>query len=107
MIIILLQQLDKVVEALSPPERVGTLTTLRTIFNNIIRHPNEDKYRQIKLSGKTFSTKVWQYCGSQELMKITGWVVEGDHITLKDDSQVQVVLAIINKLQVSLQYDND
>ena len=102
------QQLDKVVEALSPPEQVGTLSTLRTIFNNIILHPNEDKYRQIKLTGKTFSTKVWQYSGSQELMKMTGWKVESDHIILKDDSQIQVVLAMIfHKLQVSLQYDND
>ena len=104
LLILLLQQLDKVVEALSPPEQVGTLSTLKTIFNNIILHPNEDKYRQIKLaeSDKTFSTKVWQYAGSQELMKITGWVVEGDHITLKDDSQIQVIHAIIfHKLQVS------
>ena len=102
LLILLLQQLDKVVEALSPPEQVGTLSILKTIFNNIILHPNEDKYRQIKLSGKTFSTKVWQYAGSQELMKITGWVVEDDHITLKDDSQIQVIHAIIfHKLQVS------
>ena len=103
----LLQQLDKVVEALNPPEQVGTLSTLWTIFNNIILHPNEDKYRQIELVDKTFSTKVWQHSG-KELMKITGWAVEGDHITLKDDSQIQVILAIIShKLQVSLLYDND
>ena len=97
------QQLNKVVESLTLQEEVDTLSTLRTIFNNIIQHPNEDKYRQIKLTGKTFSTKVWQHSGSQELMKITGWVIEGDYIKLKDDSQIQVVLAIIlHKLQVSI-----
>ena len=101
------QQVDKVVDTLSLQEQVDTLSTLKTIFNNIIQHPNEDKYHQIKLAGKTFSTRVWQYSGSQDLMKITGWVVEGDHIRLKDDSQIHVVLAIIlHKLQVSIQYNN-
>ena len=38
-------------------DREATLTTLKKIFDNIIQHPNDDKYRQIKLSDKRFSSK--------------------------------------------------
>lgn len=87
------------VATVSLQEREAIFSTLRKIFSNIIQHPNDDKYRRIKLAGKTFSSKVWQYPGSEELMKICGWVVEGEHISLRDDSQVEVALGIM--LQVS------
>ena len=44
---------------------------------------------------------MWQYPAGKELMKMSGWVVEGDHVRLRDDSCVQIVLTIIShKLQV-------
>ena len=80
---------------------MATLSTLKKIFGNIIQYPNDDKYCQIKLASKTFSNKVWQYPAGEELMKMSGWIVEGDHVRLRDDSCVQIVLTIIShKLQV-------
>ena len=71
------------------------MSTLRRIFDNIIQHPNDDKYRQIKLTDETFSSKVWQYPAGEELMKMSGWVVENDHVKLRDDSCVQIISQLL------------
>ena len=89
------KQLDELFASLSPEDRETTLSTLRRIFDNIIQHPNDDKYRQIKLTDETFSSKVWQYPAGEELMKISGWVVEDNHVRLRDDSCVQIVLQLL------------
>ena len=86
------EQLRKLITSFRNSEdRDATLSTLRRIFDNIIQHPNDDKYRQIKLTSKTFSNKVWQYPAGEELMKMSGWVVEDDHVRLRDDSCVKTV----------------
>ena len=89
------KQLDKIVTSLSPKDEEATLSTLKRIFDSIIQYPNDDKYRQIKLSNKTFSSKVWQYPAGKELMKMSGWVVEDDHVRLRDDSCVQIVSQLL------------
>ena len=88
---------------MGPAEQVVTLSILKRIFDNIIQYPNDEKYRQIKMTGKTFSSKVWQYPASKKLMKMSGWIVDDNHVRLRDESSVQVSLAIISlKLQVSV-----
>ena len=89
------KQIDKLVASLSPKDREATFSVLKRIFDNIIQHPNDDKYRQIKLTSKTFSSKVWQYPAGEELMKMSGWVVEDDHVRLIDDSCVQIVSQLL------------
>ena len=71
------------------------MSTLRRIFDNIIQHPNDDKYRQIKLTDETFNSKVWQYPAGEELMKMSGWVMEDDHVRLSDDSCVPSVSQLL------------
>ena len=95
------KQLDELATSLSPEDKEATLSTLKRIFNNIIQHPNNDKYRQIKLTSKTFSSKVWQYPAGEELMKMSGWVVEDDHVRLRDESCVQIVLQLLTSFQSS------
>ena len=88
---------------MSTEEQVATLSTLNRIFDNVIQYPNDDKYHQIKLSGKTFDNKVWQYSSGKRLMKTSGWVVENDHVKLKDSSSVPIALTVISlKLKVSI-----
>jgi len=89
------KQLDKVVASLRPEDQEATLSILRKIFGNIIEHPNNDKYCQIKLAGKTFSSKVWRHPACQELMIMSGWVVEDDHVRLKDDLNVHIVSQLL------------
>jgi len=88
-------QLDKIAASLSPEDLQATLSTLKKIFDNIIQHPNDDKYRQIKLANKTFSSKLWRYPSCEELMKMSGWVVEDDHVKLRDATQIQTVNTVI------------
>ena len=80
---------------LSPRGQRATLSTLRKTFDNIIQHPNDDKYCQIKLTSKRFSRKVWQYPAGEELMKMSGWVIKGDYVALRDDSYVPVVSQLL------------
>ena len=87
--------LNQLVITLTPEDREATLSTMRRIFDYIIQYPNDDEYRQIKLSNKTFISKVWQYPASEELMKMSGWVVEDDHVRLRDDSYVQIVSQLL------------
>ena len=91
----ILKQLDKLDALLKPESREATFSKLKRIFDNIIQHPNDDKYRQIKLNDDTFSSKVWQYPAGEELMKMSGWVVEDDHVRLRDDSCVQIVSQLL------------
>ena len=89
------KQLKEFLTSLSPKDQEATLSTLKRIFDNIIQHPNDDKYHQIKLTDETFTSKVWQYPAGEELMKMSGWVVEGDHVRLRDDSYVQIVSQLL------------
>ena len=91
----ILKQLDKFDTLLSPDSREATFAVLDRIFDNAIQHPNDDEYRQIKLTDETFSSKVWQYPAGEELMKMSGWVVEGDHVRLRDASCVQIVSQLL------------
>ena len=67
------------------------MSTLKKIFDNIIQYPNDDKHWQIELKDDTFSNTVWQYSAGKELMKMSGWVLEDDHVKLRDDSCVQIL----------------
>ena len=89
------KQLDKLDTLLSPGSQEATFSVLERIFDNIVQYPNDDKYRQIKLTDEAFSSKVWQYPAGEELMKMSGWVVEGDHVRLRDDSCVQIVSQLL------------
>ena len=88
-------QLKNLDSSMSSKDCKATLSTLGKIFDNIIQHPNDDKYRQIKLANKRFASEVWQYPAGEELMKMSGWVVEGDHVRLRDDSCVKIVSQLL------------
>ena len=91
----ILKQLDKLDALLNPESREATFSVLKRIFDNIIQHPHNDEHRQIKLNDETFSSKVWQYRAGEELMKMSGWVVEDDHVRLRDDSCLQIVSQLL------------
>ena len=100
----ILKQLDNLVTSLSPKDQEAALSTLKSILDNIIQHPNDDKYRQIKLTDETFTSKVWKYPAGEELMKMSGWELEGDHVTelrLRDDSCVQIVSQLLKSFSSS------
>ena len=89
------KQLDKLDALLNPESREATFSELKRIFDNVIQHPNDDKNRQIKLNDEKFSSRVWQYPAGEELTKMSGWVVEDDHVRHRDDSRVQIVSQLL------------
>ena len=95
------KQLDKIFTSLSPKDLEATLSTLKRIFDNIIQHPNDDKYCEIKLTDEEFNSKVWRYPAGEELMKMSGFVVEDDHVRLRDDSCVQIVSQLLKSFLFS------
>ena len=74
------------------------MSILRKIFDSIIQHPNDDKFRQIKLAKSSFGCEVWRHPACEELMKMSGWVVEDDHVRLRDDSNVHIVSQLLESL---------
>ena len=91
------KQLDKLIASLNSEESKSTLLSLQTYFKNIYSHPQHDAYCQIKLSNKTFYSKIWQYPDGEVFMKMSGWEVEGDYIKLKDTSCIHIVLQLLKK----------
>ena len=88
-------QLKNLELSLSPKDQETTLSTLKRIFDNIIQHPDDDRYRQIKLTSKTLTSKVWQYPAGKEFMKMSGWVVKGEYLILRDESCVQIMSQLL------------
>uniref|UniRef100_A0A7S2JSB3 Ubiquitin-like domain-containing protein n=1 Tax=Leptocylindrus danicus TaxID=163516 RepID=A0A7S2JSB3_9STRA len=57
------------------------LSTLLKLVNNVISHPNEEKYRKVKQSNGAFQRRLGGLTGAKELMFSAGFVeetVEGD-----------------------------
>ena len=102
----LLEQLRKLTDSLKHrlPDYDATLSTLIRIFDKILQHPNDEKYRQIKLTDETFNSKVWQYPAGEKLMRMSGWVVEDDYVRLTDDSCVQIVSQLLMQFQHDCEY---
>ncbi|KAL3082179.1 hypothetical protein niasHT_037817 [Heterodera trifolii] len=54
-------------------QRSAALETIRKYLQNIIDHPNEQKYRQIRLSNRVFAEKVLPVKGTIEFLKAIGF----------------------------------
>ena len=78
-------------------DREATLSTLKKIFDNIVQHPSDDKYRQIKLTNKRFSSDVWRYPTAVNLMKVAGWEEDSDCVRLRDDSDAKAISKLLEQ----------
>ena len=78
-------------------DQEATLSTLKTIYDNIIQHPNDDKYRQIKLTNKRFSSKVWCYPAAVNLLRMSGWEQDGDYVRLQDESHAKAISELLEE----------
>ena len=81
----------------TPKERDDTLSMLKLIFDNIIQHPNDDKYRQIKLTDESFLRHVWRYSAGVKLIKMSGWEEDGDYVKLKDDNHAEAMVKLLEQ----------
>ena len=80
---------------LNPDDFQATLTVLNDIYTNAT---TEKQYHEIKLAEKLFSKKVWCYPACKELMQLTGWIVEDDHIKLRNASHIHIMSEMLQPL---------
>ncbi|XP_064404298.1 UBX domain-containing protein 6-like [Halichondria panicea] len=85
--------------SLSLEDSLATVKTLTKIVQNALDHPGEERYRQLILSNKTVSTKVWKYVSAQEFMLAIGWVQIDGTIVLPSDDLLPDALIALAKAQ--------
>lgn len=56
-----------------PSQLEDCMTTMHTIFNNIVLHPDEPKYRKIKAANKAFLRHIANVNKAEDLMLQAGW----------------------------------
>ena len=81
----------------TPKDRQDTLSTLKRIFDDVIQHPNDDNYREIKLTSKTFINEVRKCPAAMDVMKMSGWVEDGDYMRLRDESDAKAISELLEQ----------
>ena len=84
-------------EKSTPEDREATLSTLKNVFDNIFQHPNDEKYRQIKLTDQKFSSQVWRYRAAVNVMEMAEWEEDGDYVRLRDESHAQAISKLLEQ----------
>ena len=84
---------------LSGPDFIEALTVLNDIHQNANQHSKDKQHYQIKLTDETFNSKVWRHPACQWFMETNGWVVEDDHVKLKDDSRLHILAQQLSSFQ--------
>lgn len=73
------------------------IETMLKIANNIIKSPEDEKYRKVKTENKTFSSKVWSIPEAQEFLLLWGWTEVDECVVLLSDEDIQLVKQILLK----------
>ena len=82
-------------------ESVVALETLETLLQNALIHPDEDKYRRIRLQNATYHNKVGRFQGSEDLLNVAGFTrAENENeafltLTRHDPALVWLVLSVV------------
>ena len=66
-------QLDAIVKSHDQKKALDGLDILFKLLSNIVKNPNEDKYRQIKGTNKTIAEKLMSLTGVQQLLLTMGF----------------------------------
>eukprot|EP00743_Colponemidia_sp_Colp-15_P001602 GILK01001749.1.p1 GENE.GILK01001749.1~~GILK01001749.1.p1 ORF type:complete len:455 (+),score=102.40 GILK01001749.1:70-1365(+) len=59
------------------------LTTMRVYVKNVVDHPDEEKYRKIRVTNEAFQTRVGKVNGGIDFLKAVGFVEDGDFLALQ------------------------
>ncbi|KAK7068582.1 hypothetical protein SK128_014618 [Halocaridina rubra] len=69
-------------EDLTSKDRRACLELLIRIFGNVVKNPDEPKYRRLKISNRTFREEVWCHECGRAVMQAAGWEVIGETVQL-------------------------
>ena len=68
----------------SPGVAQTAIQTLRTLTNNVITHPEEEKYRTIKTSNKALQERIVKVTGALMFLKAVGFKPSGEEYTIEN-----------------------
>jgi thiol-disulfide isomerase/thioredoxin len=66
----------------------GTATLIRTLLNNVVKHPYEQKYRKLNLENKKIAKKIGGNASSLAVLKSVGFSKTGSEMTLGKGKKV-------------------
>ncbi|KAK3863077.1 hypothetical protein Pcinc_031107 [Petrolisthes cinctipes] len=69
-------------DGLSSKDRRTCIELMIKLLGNVVRHPDDPKYRSLKVTNKTFVDAVWRHDAGQAVMEASGWQVVGDSVQL-------------------------
>ncbi|XP_064080344.1 uncharacterized protein LOC135197218 [Macrobrachium nipponense] len=76
-------------------ERRACLELLIRIFGNVVKSPDEPKYRLLKITNKTFKESVWEHECGRAVMQAAGWEVVGETVQLPPYIDLQMPLEVL------------
>jgi len=77
----------KAVRTLYPTFRCGDqakncLNTLRLILSNIVKNPNEEKFRKAKTSNPNFEERIGKIQAGMKILQVLGFVPDGEFLVV-------------------------
>ena len=83
----------------------GFLKLLKTISGNIIAHPNEDKYRNVRSTNKALQTKFFIHPAVGKLLENLSFAFDGDLYSYYDDdlSALRDLQTMIEGMEVQVE----
>ena len=96
--------LQKTCDTLPPQEAKVAVNTLSKIIQNVLEHPTEEKYRQMKTGNKRFYQDVWRHLPAREFLILVGWGLEDEEkIVLQSNELVQEAIAALVRAKIYLE----
>lgn len=92
---------DEVCSRLQKRDRRGAevaFGTIRVVFNNILEHPTEERYRRLKGSNARVRKEVFAYPEAVQLARLAGFVGDGDDLVLPPPSSLQALRDILSMM---------
>jgi hypothetical protein len=89
---------NAIMKATDPVSGRAALETLFKMASNVQQHPEDPKYRQVRLANKTFSTKVWSQPAAQEFLFSCQWTVVGDTLVLPSGANLEEARRVLEKV---------
>ena len=87
--------LDKLVDDKNVEDVEASAMLLRTLFNNVIKNPYEQKFRKVNLENKVIASKIGGSNSCLAILKSVGFSTSGSEMTLHSGKKVINVAPIV------------
>merc|ERR550514_1882529 len=77
-----LSPLEKALRGMPLEKAMEALEIMEKLVRNVVRNPNEDKFRRIKLSNPKIAAAITNVPGAVDALKVMGWIETPDGLAL-------------------------